>query len=305
MAEKASIGKRVVERTADVSSAFVRSRGDSADERRGLRSYYFETLECGCQSRVHFSRCQLREVESAAYDESGDLINPLIHLGPDFRRCALHNKREEARQARDAQVQLLVEGSAGVTPGGVQIERDPETPAMTERQARRTIPSWRRVTRLQLAELLGIHPDQIWERVKNGLPILHQGGSGRGDESVFDAVVCLKWWRDNSPGSKEKDRLQTQNLELDRQRKQLELDKQRGLTVPIDQVVREGQAYTKGVTTELLALPRILIQHGIVPPEQEPQATEVCRDMATRFSTWKSLEDIERRVAELTSEDAA
>lgn len=141
--------------------------------------------------------------------------------------------------------------------------------------------------------------------VNDGMPIIAQGGRGRGDHSLFDSVACMKWWRDRLPGLSEKEHAQLREMELDIQLKQQKLDEQRELLISRDDVIRHGQAYTKGWATELLAFARVAVQHGLISPDQEPAVAGQCRDLATRISSWKSVEDIEHRIEAITSESAA
>lgn len=164
------------------------------------------------------------------------------------------------------------------------------------------------VTRQQLADLIGINADTIWRMVNEGMPFIKKGGSGRGDQSQFDAVECLTWWRDRLPGPKEKETVQLEKMRLDIQLTQMKLDEQHGRLVSVDEVIRDGQTVAKGWMTELLALPRVAIQHGVLAPDQEPALAALCRDIAERIATWRSIPAVQRRIEELNaahSESAA
>lgn len=55
------------------------------------------------------------------------------------------------------------------------------------------------VDRVQLAAILGVHPDTISDFARDGMPVLEPGG--RGAPGTYDAVACSIWWRANKAGS--------------------------------------------------------------------------------------------------------
>lgn len=154
-----------------------------------------------------------------------------------------------------------------------------------------SLPGWRVVTREQLAVLMGVHPDTVTDNVRRGMPIVRRGGHGQ--EGAYDAVACLDWQR-SQLGKNAKDNAHTRLLDFQGQIKELELELKRGGIVPRDQVVKDGQAFAKGLSAMIRALPRRLVQAGVIPSEQEGAAAEVCRDLLLEISSWQTRADAEK-----------
>ena len=94
-------------------------------------------------------------------------------------------------------------------------------------------------------------------------------------------------------------------IRLDIQLAQQELDEKKAHLIPVERVVLEGQTYTKGWTTELLTLPRVAVQSGAIAPDQEAGVATLCRDLAERIAGWKSVPDVDHRLAQLAADPAA
>lgn len=73
---------------------------------------------------------------------------------------------------------------------------------------------------------------------------------------------------------------------------ELRLAVQRGELVTRDQVILEGQNYVKGWAAKVKALPRQLVQAGIVMQDQEAAVAALCREILTEISSWRTLADI-------------
>lgn len=153
------------------------------------------------------------------------------------------------------------------------------------------VDAWKRINRLQLAALLGVHPDTISDYVRQGLPCLDSGGRGR--ESVYDAVDALAWWRERQ-GKNAKEAAQTRAYEATAKLNELKLARERGELVARDQVILEGQAYTKAWTAKLRALPRELVQSGIVGREAEARVAELLRAVLVEIAGWRTVADARR-----------
>src|ERR1043165_8937740 len=123
--------------------------------------------------------------------------------------------------------------------------------------AEAALPAWRVVTREQLAAAMGIHPDTVTDNVRHGMPILRRGGAGK--EGAYDLVACLAWQREQL-GKNKKDNAQTRVFDLTADLKKLELDLEMGRLVVREQVVKEVQAFGKGLQAMIRALPRQCVQ---------------------------------------------
>lgn len=159
-----------------------------------------------------------------------------------------------------------------------------------------TSTSWRSVTRTQLAELLGVHPDTVTDFAKQGMPVISRGG--RGAESSYDAVECLAWWRERQ-GKNAKEAAQTRAYEASAKLNELKLAQQRGDLFPREQVIAEGQAFVKAWTSKVRALPRRARQAGVLPTAQEEAAlAAICRELLDEISRWKTLADLRAAMKE-------
>jgi hypothetical protein len=121
--------------------------------------------------------------------------------------------------------------------------------------------AWRRINRVQLAALLGVHADTITDFARDGMPVLVAGG--RGKESAYDAVDCLEWWRARQ-GRDALTAAKTKSTENDAVLKALKIAREEGSLLPREDVVRQGQAVQKGLATQVRALPRRARHAGIV-----------------------------------------
>lgn len=147
---------------------------------------------------------------------------------------------------------------------------------------------WRLVTRLQLGELLGVHPDTVTDYARQGMPVVTRGGQGK--EGVYDAVLCAAWWRDQQ-GANAKEAAQARAFSASAELNELKLQRERGDVVATDQVVLEGQAYTKGWVAKVRGFPRRLTQAGIIERKLEPRVAAICRELLTEISGWRTIAD--------------
>lgn len=147
------------------------------------------------------------------------------------------------------------------------------------------------VDRLQLADLMGVHPDTVTDFTRKGMPVVSAGGHGV--RSEYDAVVCLAWWR-RGQGKNAKENAQTRALEASAKINEMKLKVARGELVSRRDVIRANQAIVKGWATQVMLIPRRAIQTGIVTREMEGPLTALCRDICTEIHRWKSVKDAER-----------
>lgn len=159
--------------------------------------------------------------------------------------------------------------------------------------AKTTSGTWPTVSRQQLAELIGVHPDTVTDYARAGMPVITRGG--RGKESAYDAVVCLGWWRENN-GQNAKEAAQTRQYEALAELNELKLSIQRDELVPMTQVVLEGRSYTEAWKAKVRAMSRRLIRSGAIRAEQEPAVTAYCDDLLRDIAGWKIPADTKRAI---------
>ena len=148
--------------------------------------------------------------------------------------------------------------------------------------------AWKRVTRQQLAELLGVHPDTVSDYTRAGMPAIVRGAPGK--EAIYDAVECSTWWRARQ-GHNAKEAAHTRALDSTARLNELKLQTQTGLLVPLDEIVLAGQHYTRAWTAKVRALPRQLVQAGFVARECEASVAAVCRQLLEEISSWRTVRD--------------
>jgi len=171
-------------------------------------------------------------------------------------------------------------------------KKAPKKKAPAKKQAKKKAPSKRspreghRVDRLELAVLIGVHPDTVSDYTRNGMPVITRGGAGR--KSVYDAVECLAWWRDQYRQDK-KDAAQTRAYDAQAELNELKLATQKSDLIPLDQVIEAGQNYTKAWTAKIRALPRQMVQAGLIPREREAGVTAMLHALLLEISSWKTL----------------
>lgn len=145
------------------------------------------------------------------------------------------------------------------------------------------------MNRVQLAELQGVHPDTVTDRVRQGMPMITAGGAGR--EGVYDAVECMAWQRQRE-GKNAKEMAQT---ELYAENARIARLKRAILTqtlVPRDQMIREGQALVRAWQAMVRRLPRRLANLGVIRRDQEAAVVELLRDVLDEASRWKTQADL-------------
>jgi phage terminase Nu1 subunit (DNA packaging protein) len=151
--------------------------------------------------------------------------------------------------------------------------------------------AWRHVNRLQLAELVGVHPDTISDYSRAGMSTITRGGLGK--ESVYDAVECLAWWR-NTQGQDKKAIAQTRAYEAAAKLNEQRLLERRHELVSRETVLLTGQHYTKSWAAKIRSLPRRLIEAGLITHELESPVAALCREVLTEIASWKTLADLKR-----------
>ncbi len=157
---------------------------------------------------------------------------------------------------------------------------------------------WQHVNRLQLAKLLGVHPDTVSDYSRDGMPVITRGGRGR--ESSYDAVECLKWWRQRL-GKNKKEAAQTWTYETQAQLNELKIAVQEGELLPRDKILLAGQQQVKSWTAKIRVLPRQMVQAGLISGDLEQRVADLLRALLSEISSWKTMKDAKkRRVAKKT-----
>lgn len=147
------------------------------------------------------------------------------------------------------------------------------------------------VNRSEFAELLGVHPDTITEYARQGMPSMRDG---RGKS--FDLRRCLPWWRERQ-GRQAEVVARTRAFNATAELNELKLQREHGSVLRRDEVVRDGQAYTKAWATQVQLIPRRARNAGVVTAEGEAGLKELCRQLLIDISSWKTRGDAERASA--------
>ena len=145
-----------------------------------------------------------------------------------------------------------------------------------------------RVTRQQLADLIGVNPGSVTRLVARGMPC-KVVGAGRGHPSVFDLGACLAWQREQfatAPGDGA-GTTRDAYLKALTERVQHDLAVRSGELVPLGEVILAGQNYTKAWTAKIRALPRQMVQGGLIPREREEGVRTMLYQVLTEISRWK------------------
>lgn len=154
------------------------------------------------------------------------------------------------------------------------------------------VPRWRILDRVQLAEALGVHPDTISDYARKGMPVITMGGHGKA--AAYDLVACGAWWRDQQ-GKNAKEAAQTEAFKSTAALNNLKLQREMATLVSRDEVIRDGQAYTKAWANAVRAIARRARQAGIVATAKtEAALDDLCRQILTDIASWKTRADVDR-----------
>jgi hypothetical protein len=153
---------------------------------------------------------------------------------------------------------------------------------------------WQHVNRVQLAELLGVHPDTVSDYSRSGMPVITRGGRGR--QSNYDAVKCLTWWRQQQ-GKNAKEAAQTRAYDVQAELNELKLARQREELYPAEEIILAGQQQVKSWTAKIRALPRQMVQSGIIPRDAERKVSDLLRAFLSEISRWKPIDGAKKSSA--------
>jgi hypothetical protein len=114
------------------------------------------------------------------------------------------------------------------------------------------------------------------------MPVLEPGSGGIAGR--YDAVACVAWWRIRRPGTLDAEK--ARHLKSQADQGELRLAERKGQLVHRDQAIREGQSVAKAIRGRLLALPRRLVQLGLMRPDQEGAVRALVLEMLAEMATW-------------------
>lgn len=137
--------------------------------------------------------------------------------------------------------------------------------------------------------MLGVHPDTLSDFTREGMPVVDRGG--RGMKSTYDLVSCAAWWRQHKTELAAKDVAQARAFKATAEINELKAAEKKGELVPREEVIREGQNYTKAWAAKVRGLPRQLQLAGVITRDQEPAIAAQCRELLTDISSWQSVDD--------------
>lgn len=149
--------------------------------------------------------------------------------------------------------------------------------------------AWKRVSRQQLADLFGVHPDTVSDHTRSGMPVIQRGAPGK--EAIFDAVECLAWLRERQ-GKNAKEAAQARSYDANARLNELRILEKQALLVSAEDVITTGQAYTRALTAKLRALPRQLEQGGHVTAEHRPALDAIIRQLMLEVSSWTMVRHV-------------
>lgn len=79
---------------------------------------------------------------------------------------------------------------------------------------------------------------------------------------------------------------------------QLRIAKERGRLVPLDDVVKEGQAFVVATVAKLRQLAPRMVRAGIVPASEVPRVDELLREALEEISRWQTALDLRKAAAD-------
>lgn len=112
----------------------------------------------------------------------------------------------------------------------------------------------RAVNKRELSEILGISERSLTDWQKDGMPIVELGES-RGHENTYDTEAVIRWWLEREAsrrvGSSSFDKLN----DVRYRRELINLEREQGKIVMIDDIRPAFRTYTNDVLATLLAIP--------------------------------------------------
>jgi len=161
------------------------------------------------------------------------------------------------------------------------------------------------VDRRALARLFGCSLRHVTElEAERVIVPLRRGRGGRPSTYALDAAVPAYLRRmTEAPTSGAEREARARRDRAQARLTELRIAKEEGALVSREDVVLAGQALLKGLQAQIRALPRRLVQAGVLDPAREAAAAALLRELQIEIARWTTLADAER--AARASGDAA
>lgn len=159
--------------------------------------------------------------------------------------------------------------------------------------------SWFYVKRIDARKVLGGIPARTFATLESEGVIVPMNRGRRGRPSIYDLATIVPAYiahvsKPQAGGDREARRDRDSTLaDLNR----FKLAKDRGDYVPRKQVVFEGQAHTAALVAMVEAIPRRMMQAGLVNGNYAALAA-VCREILDEIARWRTLEDLQAVIGE-------
>lgn len=150
-----------------------------------------------------------------------------------------------------------------------------------------------KVTRVQLAAILGASLRTIGTLEATGVLTPSRRGRG-GRPSLYDLTEAVPAFieherKTQGQGFDDKDARSRRDLAQARFT-ELKIQRQEGSLVELEEVTRQGAAYTKAWATQVRSLPRRAVLNGVIGQKSEAALAALCRDVLTEISQWNLAE---------------
>ena len=155
------------------------------------------------------------------------------------------------------------------------------------------------VDRRELAKILGIATRTLAELEGAGVIIpLRRGRGGRASTYAIEAVVPAYLAHvTQAPGTGAEREARRRRDQAQAQFTELKIAKERGELVDIEEVVAAGQAIVKSWTAKIRALPRGLVQTGVIQPDRESRVADQLRALLSEISSWRPVAEKKKRAS--------
>lgn len=149
------------------------------------------------------------------------------------------------------------------------------------------------VHRPEARQLLGGIAERTFATLEaEGVVVASKRGRG-GRPSVYDVTAIVPAYLAHATAqrpSNDRDARARKDL-AQAMLNELRLAKERRDLLPRQQVILQGQSYTKAWTARLRSLPRRMVQAGLITREAEPEVTALIREVLTEIASWQTLAD--------------
>lgn len=168
----------------------------------------------------------------------------------------------------------------------------------------------REVTAARFAELHGVHHNTVGNWLKAGLPVRRESRV-----AMIDLAAGIQWVRARDAQAAEaaveemRERadpkaVQTRKTAAEARLKELDLAERKGEIVTTSAVAESWAQQTIAVREAVMAVPGIVVQAGLVRPEDERAVGEICRDALVQAAT-KIVDAASEEAADAPDEPAA